>query len=631
MTSVVTFAPIAVQLARSVSLDELFPRSAVEEMLREQRERAPESTEAKLSSDVEPFFAHYCVVTRAAARLLGAPAFERLARLHEQLEEEYMPGGPPMSPVYDSFAMQFVLGAVPQGIGNETPYSVLARLLLRDPSRARLQCMAQSQADARPDLYRVRSVSGHDAEVELVRGGGVLGVKLTGPFLRTGDFALMRVHRFDDQLFVADSPYLLQASEEAWREHLDRVVVRQQGPASASAPQKAGKLSSKEQARRRQKDKAKASRNEPEEIIRRYLKFGPTERYWFDYVMDAYVGERRGIVVLAGVPDRPELLPHSSEYQGAAPPELHPMGELRAALLQIAKQEGLADLTLRELSRLREPMGAEAAELSPNEQNLLTAYATLGLRAQDGTTALIRFEGSRAAKALRPEARAALESIKNGGFAVLRVERIHLDEGLEVLDLLRGQRQRVSERSATRQLALGDLVLGWLCKDSAGILTLEGGIAHVPSLAAEPIQSLVEDLRRAVPKVRDEQAWNRDAADMVLPLIAGILQLRENPLLPKLMKSESPELSPELAAELHRVVLAKIRSTLDEPIPQFKGKTLRQLARNAKSRPDAVSWLREQERLFQGNPQLSALDLRPVWEELALPFQGLETDPSQPL
>ncbi len=74
-------------------------------------------------------------------------------------------------------------------------------------------------------------------------------------------------------------------------------------------------------------------------------------------------------------------------------------------------------------------------------------------------------------------------------------------------------------------------------------------------------------------------------------------------------------------------MLAKVRSTLDEPIPQFKGKTLRQLARSVKGRPDAISWLREQERILKSNPQFAGLDLRPLWQELALPFQGLETDP----
>jgi hypothetical protein len=735
MPSVITFAPIAAQVARLISLDELLPRDVVEDVLREHRKEALASPEAKLPDDVEPIFGHYFAVTRAAVQLLGAPAFERLARLHDEIEEQYMPGGPPMSPVYDSFAMQFVLGSIPQGIGNETPYSVLARLLAGDAPRARIQRLAQSMAEARFELYRVKRASGHGADLEPARGGGALSVRLTGPFLRTGDFGLMRVLQFDDKPFIADSPYLLKASEGDWREHLARVVARRQSSANAPPPRKASKLGKKDQARRREKEKARASRNDPEEIVARYLKFGLSERYWFDYVMDAYAGERGGIVFLAGVPDRPELLPHSAEYAGEPDSELPPMAELRDTLMRIATKEGLLERARRELGRLRQASAVEA-ELSPNEQHLLTAYAMFGLGSENGTTALDRLERSHRAEALRPEVRTALDSIKNGWFSVLRVERIRLEEGIDVFDVLRAEKLRISERSATRQLGPGDLMLGWVCKDQAGTLTLEGGLAHVPSLAAEWLLSLVEEFRRRMPPITDDQAWKRCAAEMPLPLLAGILELRANPPLPEMLntsgdpvelvtghyrirdrdrvlailsrdfvengdgsyawvddagtllarvepsasvlrihvnsrkrlqavqqrledllgkaiersleahedlgqavrtrqgsarkpgsKPQRPELSPELAAELQKVVLAKIRSTLDEPIPQFRSKTLRQLARSTEGRHDAISWLRQQERILKSNPQLAGLDMRPLWQELALPYQGLETDP----
>lgn len=731
MATVTTLAPIAAQLARAVSLDVLFPRGAIEEVLHDHRGR-PETGEAELPADVKPFFGHYCVVVRAAASLLGAPAFDNLARFHDEVEEEYMPGGPPQSPIYDSFSMQFVLGSVRQGIGNETPYSVLARLLQRDPSRTRLQSMAQTLAEARFELYRVISAGDHHADIEPVRGGTALSVRLTGPFLRPGDFGLMRVLTFDNEHFIADSPYLLKASEQDWLDHLTRIAAQQQAPAVTSPPQKASKLSSKEQARRRQKDKARAARSEPEEVIKRYLQFGLSDRYWFDYVMDAYAGERRGIVFLAGVPDRPEELPHSAEYQ-VPEPDLPPQFAFRQDLLRTAAKEGLLDLALRELRRLAD--GAEP-ELSPNEQNLLAAYASFGLRAKDGTTALTRFERSRGAESVHPDARLFIDNLKNGWFTVLRVDRIHLDKGLEAFDLLRRQKLQVSERAATRQLGLGDLMLGWLCKDSAGTITLEGGIAHVPSFSAPPFMSLVEDLRRAMPPLADEQAWKHSAAELPLPLIAAILELRANPPLPELVNTSGDpiqlitghyrvhdrarvvavlgrelvqngdgsygwvddagtslahielsggglrvqvnsrkrlkaaqqrleallgdaiersleahedigqavrahraqtgrtrprvpplELPPEVAAQFHDAVLAKIRSTLNDPIPQFKGKTLRQLARSVKGRPDAISWLREQERVLKSNPQVAGLDMRPLWQELALPFQGLETDP----
>ena len=648
MVSVITLAPIAAQLARSITLNELFSRDAIEEA-RRAAEQGAAPGEPKLPADIQPFFEHYCVIVRAAVQLLDAPAFDGLARFHEDVEEQYMPGGPPQSPVYDSFAMQFVLGCVRQGIGNETPYSVLARLLLRDPTRARLQAMAQSLADARFELYRVKSTRANDAELEPVRGGGALSVRLTGPFLRNGDFGLMRVLQFDDELFLADSPYLLQASEEDWHEHLERVVAQQQGPVPARAPQNAGKLSSKEHARRRQKDKAKARRNEPEEVIKRYLQFGLSDRYWLDYVMDAYAGERNGIVFLAGVPDRPELLPNATEYEDD-PEVLPPVAEFRTALVRAAMKEGLLDMVLAELRRLGDFNGAEAGEPSPNEFPLLAAYSTFGFRANDGTTVLSRYERSHAPDSLHPDVRAFVAALKNGWLTVLRIERVHLDKGLEVFDLFREQKLRISERAATRQVAIGDLILGWLCQDPTGTLTLEGALAHVPALLAQPLEPFVAALRATMPPLADEQAWKRAAADLPLPLIAAMIEIRADPPLPELVntsgdplepavranhrqtgrkgsKLHPPEFSPEVAAQLNEVVLAKVRSTLDEAIPQFKGKTLRQLARTTKGRPDAINWLREQERIFRNNPQLAGVDMRPLWQELALQYQGLDTDP----
>jgi hypothetical protein len=551
--------------------------------------------------------------------------------------------------------------------------------------------------------------------------------------LRPGDFGLLRVLSFDNEHFIADSPYLLKASEQDWLDHLARVVAQQQVPGTSSAQPKASKLSSKEQARRRQKEKAKAARHEPEVVIQRYLQFGLSARHWFDYVMDAYAGERRGIVFLAGVPDRPELLPHSAEYRDAPEPDLPPQLAFRQELLRTAMKEGLFDLAMRELRRLAD--GAEA-QLSPNEQNLLAAYASFGLRAKDGTTVLTRFERSTGAAALHPEARSFIDHLRNGWFSVFRVDRIHLDKGLDVFDLLREQKLQITERSATRQLALGDLLLGWMCKDPAGTITLEGGLAHVPAFVAPTLMPLIEELRSAMPPLANEQAWKQSAAELPLPLIAGILELRANPPLPELVNTSGDplelvtghyrirdrarvvailgrelekngdgsyswvddrgtslahvevtgaklrvrvnsrnrlkaaqqlveallgdtiersleahqdvgqavlahqgqvgktrptsrplELPPEVAAQFHDAVLAKIRSTLNDPIPQFKGKTLRQLARSVKDRSDAISWLREQERILKSNPQLAGLDMRPLWQELALPFQGLETDP----
>lgn len=85
-------------------------------------------------------------------------------------------------------------------------------------------------------------------------------------------------------------------------------------------------------------------------------------------------------------------------------------------------------------------------------------------------------------------------------------------------------------------------------------------------------------------------------------------------------------LPPEAVQQLHGMLLEQIESGFDSPIPAFNGRTLRQVARS-KSSADAVSWLREQERILRLNPQLESLDLRPLWQELGLKYQGLATDP----
>jgi hypothetical protein len=120
---------------------------------------------------------------------------------------------------------------------------------------------------------------------------------------------LARVLRVGDVSFIADSPYLLKASEQDWLDYFGRVAggdapVKEAGGVAANA-----KLSPKQRARLQQR-KAAGRQGAPEAAIIKHLKYGRSERFWLDYIMDGYDGERRGIVYLAGVPDRPETLPH---------------------------------------------------------------------------------------------------------------------------------------------------------------------------------------------------------------------------------------------------------------------------------------------------------------------------------
>src|SRR3954465_9060393 len=145
------FEPIAAQIGKLASPAKLFPREVLERVQRGELE----SADRAWGPELRDFMSHYTAVVRAGYLLLGAPPFERLARLSDAQQKEYQPGGPPRSPVYDSYAMQHILAEVPLGLAGETPYGVLARLCSGDPARARLCELAQALAVSHLDLYRV--------------------------------------------------------------------------------------------------------------------------------------------------------------------------------------------------------------------------------------------------------------------------------------------------------------------------------------------------------------------------------------------------------------------------------------------------------------------------------------------
>src|SRR4051794_34550119 len=136
--SSVRFEPIAVQLSKQVHLDVLLPRDVIEQLRQRLFPRDFPRKGPALDAGTEQAFLECRAVLAAALQLLGAPQFERAGRWYDRLKEEFTPGGPPQSPVYDSYATEHVLADVPHGLAGETPCSALAWLTRHDPARERL-------------------------------------------------------------------------------------------------------------------------------------------------------------------------------------------------------------------------------------------------------------------------------------------------------------------------------------------------------------------------------------------------------------------------------------------------------------------------------------------------------------
>ena len=78
------------------------------------------------------------------------------------------------------------------------------------------------------------------------------------------------------------------------------------------------------------------------------------------------------------------------------------------------------------------------------------------------------------------------------------------------------------------------------------------------------------------------------------------------------------EIPPEVAQELHAMMLTRMRRWLDEPIPMLKGKTPRQAARSQRGRDDVTVLLTQQQELFNAGPGIPPIDLSEIWRELGL-------------
>ena len=518
------FEPIATQLAKSVSPELLFPAEVLEQI----RHESGLATAPEGADEMRQLMPHYAAVVSAAHLLLGAPPCERLAWLEDELERAYQPGGPPRSPVYDSFLMQHVLGGVPLGLAGETPYGLLARLSKGDPARARLCELAESLARSHPDVYRVTTFDGRVAELLPLRAVEPFPVHVAGPFLRAGDLILARTIAFGGARFLVDLPYLLDAPESDWTDYFGRVAAAHAPSTGDATPQAKPRLTSKQAARLRQQQKARAASHTPQETVTRHLRSGPSEHFWLQYVLNAATGERRGIVRLAGVPDRHGPLPEGSGFgsptEAEAAPQLSVMGKVRTRLVAIARREGLLAREQQALEQVIDERVGEGRELDEDLHALLTTYCALAARTARGDTALQLLERE---DALDAGERELVDALKRSFFALLRVDHVDLDEGFDALDLVRGQRLHVSDGAAAQQVALGELLLGWVWRERAEQLSLEGVAVLVP----EPMAPQLGELATALGEQRrasfPEESADERAARLVPALLTQLAVLRE--------------------------------------------------------------------------------------------------------
>ena len=470
-------------------------------------------------------------LARLAWPLVDAKPFRKLRDRIAESEERFMPGGPPASPLTDSFHVLWCIADAGLGLERETLGSVAAAIgpALGVPDR--VIGLWHTLATSHPGVYRIDKRADTIVTLTELVTGVTVQVEIADEI--PGDVGTIWWTRLLPPPAEGGSPFwtsivtpyvFAPGAERAWRDYFDRAV----NPASA---------------------------DQRTQAYRRHMKGGTSPFFWLEFIVDAYVGVSGHAVVLTGVPDRIETLPHAEGNEDHRVVTEDPLERVRERLTAFAGAQGLSGRATEAFEEARalvpalEPTGPE--HWDPPEQHLLRAFAMYGARDDDGLSALdhLAVDGL---ESMTLEERRTVDALLEGWFSVFEVVRIKIDEAIELRDIWRRRRFWIKERSATRSVGLRDVLAGWVMKGEDGSY-LEGAITHVPRLWAAPV---VARLREIMTELRNDRrrSWRARHELLVATVSAVFAGVRATPPMPTLANYDG-----------HPLVLARATYTLRDP------------------------------------------------------------------
>jgi hypothetical protein len=232
-------------------------------------------------------------------QLAQLPALAQLTNAYADAENEYMPSGPPMSPLTNSYFSCWGFFDLCAGVKRETFASVtidLCRFLGVD---TKLIAVFEKMQNSRMGIYVHEGRSNEyiilrelitNREIETIVPSGYRGTqgeiwfaRVMPPPLEDGHFSYSIVLTTPYVIGeVQDHVHFLRGSETAWMEYFQRNLRKT-----------------------RHGDKMSAY-----EFL---MKYGLNKNYWNEYIFLAYVNHQRDMILLAGFPDTPASLPHTAQ------------------------------------------------------------------------------------------------------------------------------------------------------------------------------------------------------------------------------------------------------------------------------------------------------------------------------
>lgn len=245
------------------------------------------SIEAWIKEGMDPVHAAYAFVQHISSAFAESvshlPELKAYAEIVGAAQEEYMPSGPPMSPLTASFFTTWAFYDL--RFDGTDP---LASCLIEAND---VVCMNPDQldalkklADSRMGVYEQVGTDGPHVRLrELVTGDDYTCHSASGNRGRIGELWYVRllpplVPDLARYHVAFTTPYVLMAGKADWLQFLRRAMP---------------------------------GTGDQRESLHRLLKYGPDPNYWNEFVFKAYHHHQSDAIFLAGIPDLKATLPHA--------------------------------------------------------------------------------------------------------------------------------------------------------------------------------------------------------------------------------------------------------------------------------------------------------------------------------
>lgn len=225
-------------------------------------------------------------VSVMSEQLTALKEMDRFVKLLAKAEEEYMPSGPPMSPLTASFFTSWAFFDACVGLAEETIGTTTMTVGSAFGMHDELVRVIGLMQDSRMAVYAHEGIYQDRVLLrELVTNRVCKAISPSGYRGRRGELWFARVLPPPvpglEEHVVFTTPYLLiDPGEREWLAYFQRTA-----PATPAENRIAA--------------------------YERHMKFGPTRDYWNEFVFEAYVNHRSDVIFLKGLPDVPESRPHS--------------------------------------------------------------------------------------------------------------------------------------------------------------------------------------------------------------------------------------------------------------------------------------------------------------------------------